>query len=315
MSVWSRRTLMFGAGAAALSACAPAKGLKPIRVGVQKSGVPFLAKARGGLDVALKDVASAVQWVEFPSGPPMIEAMAAGAVDFGLVGESPPVFAQAAGAPIVYVAAQPVTGAGSALLVPRDSPLKSVAELKGKRVAFTKASSAHLFVVEALKQAGLTLADIQPIQLSPGDAAGAFASGAIDAWSTWDPYYALAQRDQQARALVTGERLPRTSSFYIATRSFAEGSPDALKALLAALKTHADWGQAHRDQVARIIAAATGLPADIAQAALRRGRYAVDPLDDAILAGQQQVADTFHAIGAIPKAIRVRDAAWLGWKG
>lgn len=307
---WSRRTLLAGAAAGLVAACSGKAGLKPIRIGVQRSGVPFLAKARGGLDAALNGVASGVQWVEFPSGPPMIEAMAAGAVDFGLVGESPPIFAQAAGAPILYVAAQPVTGAGSALLVPKASKLASVADLRGRKIAFTRGSSAHLFLVEALAQAGLTPADVQQVMLSPGDAAGAFAQGAIDAWSTWDPYYALAERDQGARALITGETLPRTSSFYIATKTFAEQSPQALKALLKGLRAQADWAEAHRDEVAGIIAAGTGLPADIAAKALRRGRYAVDPLSDAILADQQRSADIFLKVGAIPKPVRVADAAW-----
>jgi sulfonate transport system substrate-binding protein len=244
-----------------------------------------------------------------------MEAMAAGAIDFGAVGEAPPIFAQAAGAPIVYAAVQPVTGAGAALLVPARSDLRSVAELRGRKVAFTKASSAHLFIVRALKQVGLSLADIQPIHLSPGDASGAFASGAIDAWATWDPYYALAQRDQQARAILTGEALPRTSSFYIAARGFAEARPAVLVALLDALKSEAAWGEAHRADVSRLIADATGLPQDIAAASLRRGPLAVRPVDEVVIVAQQASADVFQAIGAIPSHVEIRAAAWQGWRG
>jgi sulfonate transport system substrate-binding protein len=275
--------------------------------------VLLLAKARHGVDAPLKDLASGVTWVEFPAGPPMMEAMAAGAIDLGAVGESPPIFAQAAGAPIVYAAAQPVTGAGTALLVPAGSPAGSVADLKGKKIAFTKASAAHLFTYHALKQAGLSLRDVTPVYLSPGDAAGAFGSGAIDAWTVWDPYYALAVRDQKARPLLNGEGLPKTSSFYVASRRFAEGLPAVLSALLSALKSQADWGRAHVADVAGVVSAASGLPQDIVAASLRRGAYGVDPIDDVLIATQQASADAFLEMGAIPKRIDVAAAVWRGW--
>ncbi len=311
---FARRELLAFGVAAALAACAPAKRSGPVRIGFQRSGVLLLAKSRGALKAGSTGGIE-VEWVEFPAGPPLMEAMAAGAIDFGAVGEAPPIFAQAAGAPVVYAAVQPVTGAGAALLVPAASQIRDVAGLKGRKVAFTKASSAHLFMVQALKQAGLSLADIQPIYLSPGDAAGAFASGSIDAWATWDPYYALAQRDQHARAILTGEVLPRTSAFYIAARAFAEQRSATLVALLDVLKAEAAWGEAHRGDVSRVIAAATGLPEEIAAASLRRGALAVRPVDDAVIAAQQVAADVFQAIGAIPARIDFRAAAWRGWRG
>ena len=307
----TRRTMVVTATAAALASCAPGAGGKapanPVRIGYQRGGVLLLAKARGGLDV--------VQWVEFPSGPPMMEAMEAGAIDVGAVGEAPPIFAQAAGAPIVYAAAQPASGAGIALLAPPGSRARTLADLRGRKIAFTKGTAAHRFMLVALRQARLTLADIQPIYLSPGDASGAFASGAVDAWAIWDPYYALAQRNLKARPILTGESLPPTNGFFIATRAFAEARPEALSAVLDGLKLQAAWGDAHRAEVAGVIVAATGLPAEIAAATLRRGPFVVRPMDDAIIGQQQANADLFHDVGAIPKAIAVRDDAWQGWKG
>jgi sulfonate transport system substrate-binding protein len=300
--------------AAGLASCAKPAGKPAVRIGFQRSGVLLLAKARHGLDAPLKDLASAVTWVEFPAGPPMMEAMAAGAIDLGAVGDSPPIFAQAAGAQIVYAAAQPVTGASEAVLVPSGSPARSVSDLRGKKIAFTKGSSAHLFTYRALKQAGLSLNDIKPVYLSPGDAAGAFGSGAIDAWTTWDPYYALAVRDQKARALLSGEAVAKTSTFYVATRRFAEGSPAVLSAALTALKAQAAWGMAHVADVAGVVSAASGLPQDIVTASLRRGVYAVDPIDDAVIATQQASADAFLEMGAIPKRVDVGAAVWKGWK-
>jgi sulfonate transport system substrate-binding protein len=306
-----RRMLLLGA--AALAGCSPGRPDGPVRIGYQRSGVLLLAKARGQLPDALKGVAPGVEWVEFGAGPPLMEAMAAGSIDFGAVGDAPPIFAQAAKAPIVYAAIQPITGAGSALLVPPGSKAQSVADLKGKRVAFTKATSAHLFIYHALKQAGLTLADVQATYLSPGDAAGAFGAGAIDAWATWDPYYALALRDQKARALITGETLPQSNSFYIASRRFAEQRSEALKALLDALRLEAQWGMSHLGEVAAVVGGATGLPADIAQDSLRRGALAVDPLNEKALAAQQASADAFLDIGAIPARVDVRSIAWRDW--
>jgi len=303
---------MLGAVAASMG-CAGGSGVRPLRIGYQRSGVLLLARARGRLPSALASVVRGVEWVEFPAGPPLMEAMAAGAIDFGAVGDAPPIFAQAAKAPIVYVARQPVTGAGSALLVPSGSTVRSVADLKGRSVAFTKASSAHLFIHHALKQAGLALADIRATYLSPGDAAGAFGSGALDGWATWDPYYALAVRDQGARVLLTGETLPRTNNFYIASRAFAEQRQQMLIALLDALRAEAAWGRAHADDVAAVIGQATGVPADIAAATLRRGPIAVEPLTAAALMAQQASADVFREIGAIPVRVDVAAAAWKGW--
>ena len=307
-----RRELML-ALAAGLAGCAGEGRRTPVRIGFQRNGVLLLAKARGGLEAALSNLASGVTWVEFPAGPPIMEAMAAGAIDLGAVGESPPIFAQAAGAPIVYAAAQPVTGAGSALLVPAVSSARTILDLRGKIIAFTKASSAHLFTHYALRQAGLSFNDIKPVYLSPADAAGAFGSGAIDAWATWDPYYALAVRDQRARVILTGEALPKTSSFYPASRKFAEGSPKVLAALLSALRLQAAWGMAHIGEVAGLVAKATGLPQDIAGASLRRGAYAVDPIDDALIKMQQASADAFLEMGAIQQRIDIGQAAWRGW--
>ncbi len=314
LSAGLARREMILAMAAALAGCARTAGKPAVRIGFQRSGVLLLTKARHGLDAPLKDLASGVTWVEFPAGPPMMEAMAAGAIDLGAVGESPPIFAQAAGAPIVYAAAQPITGAGTALLVQAASAARSVSDLRGKKIAFTKASAAHLFTHYALKQAGLTLHDVTPVYLSPGDAAGAFGSGAIDAWATWDPYYALAVRDQKARVILDGEGLPKTSSFYIASRRFAEGSPAVLSALLSALKVQAAWGMAHTGDVAATVSGATGLPQDIVAASLRRGAYAVEPIDDALVATQQASADAFLEMGAIPKRIDVSAAVWRGWR-
>lgn len=311
----SRRGLLISALGASLAACgaksAGAGG--PIRIGTQRGGVLLIARSRGLSAAELAGTASGVEWIEFPSGPPMIEALAAGALDFGLMGESPPIFAQASGAELVYAAVQPVTGASQAIITPKGSSVSRLADLRGKKVAFTKGSASHLFAIVALKSAGLSLADVQATHLAPGEAAAAFSSGAIDAWAVWDPFYALALA-QGGRVLTTAQGLFETNAFYVASRRFAEQRPDALKALLDALRLHAAWGNANNTSYGEMFAKATGLPLEIAQTMNRRGSLAVDPVTDEVLTLQQKAADTFLAAGALPRAVNVRDAAWTGWR-
>jgi sulfonate transport system substrate-binding protein len=240
--------------------------------------------------------------------------MNAGAIQFGATGDAPPIFAQAAGAPLRYVAMQPILGQGEALVVPPSSDLKSADDLRGKRIAFTKASSSHLLIVKILAGVGLKLTDVQPVYLSPVDAASAFARSAVDAWATWDPYLALAQRDQKARILVSGDAVAKTAAFYLASQSWAETAPYALNALLDALKDEAAWGRSHEADAVKIVAAASGLPPDIVQTTLRRGPLAVDPITADALARQQASADVFQSIGVIPGRVTVSDISWTGWK-
>lgn len=296
---------------AALAACTPGASRAPMRIGYQKDGLLPLSKARGRLAARLAPAGvGEVTWAEFGSGPPLLEAMRAGAVDVGAVGDTPPIFAEAAGAPLFYAAAQPVTGAGQGLIVPKDSPLRSVSDLKGRRVAFVRGSSAHLFVVEALALAGLSPRDVTPVHLSPADAAAAFAGGALDAWVVWDPFLALAEAQQGARLLVDGRRVASTASFYMVTRAFAERSPAQLAALLRALAQDAAWANANTPQVLTLLEAETGLPRAIMATSLRRGPFAVLPLSAGVVTAQQAAADLLFTIGEVPAPVDVRRAVW-----
>lgn len=308
-----RRALALQAGAALLAACAPRPSTPAgLTIGYQKNGVLLLARSRGVVDRLLAPIG--LKWVEFPSGPPLLEAMNSGAVDLGATGDTPPIFAQAAGSALQYVAYQPLSGQSEGLLVPPDSPIRRLADLEGKRIAFTKASSSHLLVANALAAAGLTLAQARPVFLSPSDAASAFAKRAVDAWAVWDPFLALAQRDQHARLLVSGDRLPRTDAFYLASNAVIGRAPQALARLLDALRAEAAWGEANRGELIRIVSAANGLPADIVDTSLRRGRLAVEPLDHAAVVRQQAAADTLQNIAVIPRKVRIEEAVWSGWR-
>ena len=304
----TRRAL--GAGLAALAlpfaAPRPVRAAGRVRIGYQKNGALVILRQQRRLDA----LNLAAEWVEFTSGPPMLEALNAGAVDFGAVGDTPPIFAQAAGADLLYVGAQPVIGASSAILVRSDGPIRTLADLRGRRVAFTKGSSAHNVILKALARAGLRPADIQQVNLQPADAGAAFRTGAIDAWSIWDPFFAIAEGEAATRVLTTAEGLAPTNSFFLASRAFAGREPGTVDALLDAINGAAAWAAAHPEELARILADVTGVPLPAQRAAAGRGVYAVQPMDDAIIAQQQAIADTFAELRILPARINVRAAVW-----
>jgi sulfonate transport system substrate-binding protein len=295
---------------AALSQRARAQGsLKEIRIGYQKNGVLVIAREQATLEKHFDAEGVDVKWIEFSSGPPMMEAMNAGSIDYGAVGDSPPVFAQSAGAAIVYAAGEPITN-GQGILVQGNSAIRSIADLKGKRVGFTKGSSAHNIVVQTLEKAGLTYADITPVYLTPPDAGQAFANGSIDAWSIWDPYFAIGETKQNGRILVNASDITKTNSFYIANRDFAKTHGQVLQQIIDVTASTAKWAETHRDAVAQALSAVTKIPLDIQTVAANRSSFAVGPITEDIIATQQGVADRFFKLGLIPKPVVVRDAVW-----
>jgi sulfonate transport system substrate-binding protein len=282
---------------------------REIRIGYQKNGVLVIARQQAALEKHFAPQGIAVKWVEFSSGPPMLEAMNVGSVDYGAVGDSPPIFAQSAGAAIVYAAGQPITN-GQGILVPAHSGIRGIADLKGKRVGFTRGSSAHNVIVQTLEKAGLTYADITPVYLTPPDAGPAFANGSIDAWSIWDPYFAIGEIKQNGRILVNASEITRTNSFFIANRDFARTRGAVLQQIIDVTASTAKWAESHRDEVAKVLSAVTNIPLDIQTVAAIRSSFAVGPVTDDIIATQQGVADRFFKLGLIPKPVVVRDAVW-----
>ena len=283
--------------------------LKEIRIGYQKTGVLVVARQQAILEKKFADRKIAIKWIEFTSGPPLMEAMGNGSVDFGAVGDTPPIFAQAAHANVVYVAGSRITN-GQGILVPERSSIKTIADLKGKRVGFAKGTSAHNVVVAALEKAGLSYADITPVYLSPPDAGPAFANGSIEAWAIWDPYFAIGQKRQNGRILVNAYEVAKTNSFYLANRDFANGHPADTREVIAGLADAARWAESHRDEVAKALAAVTGVPLDVQTLAANRASFVIGPVTEEIIVTQQGVADRFQRLGLIPDRIVVRDIVW-----
>ena len=298
------------AAVAALSSRARAQaGIKEIRVGYQKTGVLVIARQQAVLEKRFAEKQITIKWIEFTSGPPLLEAMSTGSVDFGAVGDTPPIFAQAANANIVYVAGSPITN-GQGILVPANSTIQTIADLKGKRIGFGKGTSAHNVLIATLEKAGLTYEDITPVYLSPPDAGPAFANGSIEAWAIWDPYFAIGEKRQNGRILVNVSDVAKSNSFYLANRDFANNNAQHTRDVIKGLADAARWAEAHRAEVATALAAVTGVPLEVQIVAANRASFVIGAVTDEIIDTQQAVADRFHKLGLIPRQITIRDIVW-----
>ena len=297
-------------GIAAAPRVATAEPLKELRIGYQKTSVFLVVKAQQVLEKRFGPQGVSVRWVEFPFGPPLLEALNVGAIDYGYTGNAPPVFAQAAHARIQYVAVIPARGYGQAIVVPENSPLHSLADLRGKKVGVAKGSSAHDLLVAALESAHVPWSDISPIYLAPADAAAAFASGAIDAWSIWDPFYAIAEIRQKARALPIDPKVARQNSFFLANTDFIARHGEVVLAINQEIAKATQWAGNHRGDTAALFAEASGVELAAQQRAVDRAEFTFGPLTPEVIAQQQAVADRFFRLGLIPRQIAVREAVW-----
>src|SRR3981081_2177466 len=257
---------------------------KVVRIGFQKYGKLVLLKSKGTLEDKLKAGGYKVVWTEFPSGPPLLEALNVGALDFGNTGEAPPIFAQAAGAPIQYVAYEPPAPKGEAILVPKDSKLASVADLRGKKVALNKGSNVHYLLVKALEKAGVKYSEVEPVFLAPADARAAFERGAVDAWVIWDPFQAAAEIAIHARTLADGTGVASNHQFYLAGQKFADANPRVIDAVIAAITDIDEWAKGKEKAVAEELSAGIGIPVPVLEIALKRQTYGIKPLDASVVA-------------------------------
>jgi sulfonate transport system substrate-binding protein len=280
-----------------------------LRIGFQKSASLFvLQKAQGTLEKKLAPLGFGVKWVEFPAGPQLLEGLNVGAVDVGYVGEAPPIFAQAAGAQFVYFGYDPAAPQAEAILVTQDSPIRSVADLKGKKVALNKGSNVHYLLVRQLEKNGLKFSDIEPIYLAPADGRAAFESKRVDAWVIWDPFQAAAEKAVGARVLADGTGVVNNYQYYLGARKFVTQHPKVIEALFADSVEQGIWLKKNLRQAAELIAPLQGLPVEVVELALQRYQFNVKPITAAVAADQQKIADTFFELKLIPKPIKVSDA-------
>lgn len=305
-----RRTLVAGVLMAAAAPFACAADAEKLRIGYQKSStLAIWLKSKGVLDKALAPLNVAPDWHEFSSGLPLLEALNVGALDITAdVADAVPPFALAAGAQITYFATESPSPTAQAVVVKNDSPVRTLAQLRGRKMAFAKGAGAHYLLVAALRTAGLTLADIEPAYLSPADGRAAFENGSVAAWVIWDPFLAAVQRQGGARVLRDGQGLSEYRRFYMASTAYAKRRDDVLAAVFAALRDAGSWIKANPAEAAQWYAPVVGLDAATVEAANGRRSYAVQTVDAASLTEQQSIADTFSAAGVIPRQVAISAA-------
>ena len=299
--------LAFGALAVSQN---PALAEEQLRIGYQKYGTFILLKGKGTLEKRLAPLGIYVRWTEFPAGPQLLEGLNLGAIDVGHAGEAPPIFAQAAGADLVYIGHEPPAPAGEAILVQKDSSIKKISDLKGKRIALNKGSNVHYLLVKALEKHGIAYKDIQPAFLPPADARAAFERGSVDAWVIWDPFQAAAEKQLGARVLVDAKGLAANHQFYLASRTYAQRRADVVKIVLEEVAKVDEWSNQNLKEVAGILGIAAGLEPAVAQLSVERLSFGVRPISDQVVADQQRIADAFYDLKLIPKKLNVAEVVW-----
>ncbi|NNN29569.1 ABC transporter substrate-binding protein [Streptomyces sp. S3(2020)] len=296
-----------GNSSASTSTDTDGKGSLTLDVGDQKGGSEAILRAAGELD----DLDYKIKWSTFTSGPPLLEAVNAEAVDIGGVGNTPPVFAAGAGSKIKVVAAFHGTSKGDALLVPNDSELTEPEQLKGRSIAVAQGSSAHYQLVASLEAAGLSLSDVDVKYLQPADALAAFTSGKVDAWAVWDPYTSQILQAKQGRVLTTGDGITNGLAFQVAAPAALRDKEKtaAIKDYLERLRRATAWVYDHQEEWAKVWAKDTGLPYEVALASVKQTnstRISV-AVDKPLIASEQEIADTFTELKLIPKKVDFAD--------
>lgn len=292
-----------------LAAAPLANAAERLRIGYQKSSTLIsLLKSQGTLERALADQDVTISWHEFPSGQPLLESLNVGNIDLSAdVADTVPVFAQAAGADLAYFAQEAPSPHAQAIVVREDSPLRSLADLKGKKVAVTKAAGVHYLLIAALAKAGLKFSDIEPAYLTPADGRAAFENRKVDAWVTWEPFLSGAQQQLPTRTLADGEDLADYQRYYLTSASFARNHPQVLQIVFAELVKTGDWLRANPRQGAEVLGPLWGnLDPAIVEKANAKRSYQVRLVKPDSLAEQQKIADAFLAAGLLPKAVDAR---------
>ncbi|MCC8935151.1 aliphatic sulfonate ABC transporter substrate-binding protein [Bradyrhizobium sp. Arg68] len=314
----TRRLAVGALGLLMMTAAVRPAAAEEIRIGYQKSStLTAVLKTNGALEKALAPLGITVSWHEFTSGLPLLEAINVGSVDFGAdVADTVPIFAQAAGAKLAYVAEEAASPSAQAILVPKDSTIKTAADLKGRKIAVTKGAGSHFLLLAVLAKAGLTFKDITPAYLTPADGRAAFVSGNVDAWVAWDPFLTSAQRQSGARILTDGSNgLASYKRYYLSSAAFAEKRSDALNVIFAKLVETGTWVKANPKEAATLLAGLWGIDAATVEEANSHRSYKVGAVTSAGLSEQQRIADTFTAEGLLPRKVDTTDVKIWAPKG
>lgn len=306
-------SIIYRVGLIAALACAlvlPAQARETVRIGYQKSSTLItLLKAQGTLEKTLAQDGIDVTWHEFSSGLPLLEALNIGNVDISAdVADTVPIFAQAAQARLTYFAEETPSPSAQAIVVRKDSPIQQLSDLKGKKVAVTKAAGTHYLLIAALNKAGLAFSDIQPAYLSPADGRAAFENDKVDAWVTWEPFLTSVQRQLPTRTLADGTGLASYKRYYLTSTTYAKAHPDVLKRVFEQLQTAGKWIKSNPRDAAQVLGPLWGnLDVETVETANAHRSYQVQAVKADQLGEQQKIADAFFAAGLLPKAVDAKD--------
>ena len=287
------------AGALLLGAIEGTQAQSVLRVGDQKGNAQAVMEAAG----VLKDVPYRIEWKEFPAAAPLLEALSAGAIETGLVGDAPFTFAAASGAPVKAIAAIRQTGDGLAILVPETSPIKSFEDLRGKKIATGRGSIGHQLILAALEKKGWSAADVQITFLAPSDAKIAYMQGSVDAWSTWEPYVSQEEVLFKSRRIITSEGLTPGLSFQVARPDAIRDKRAELADFLRRLTAARAWSLTNANGYAETWGKLMNIPTAVPQNWLSRAKIRIAPIDDGVVTDEQSTIDLYFRWGLIKQKL------------
>jgi sulfonate transport system substrate-binding protein len=285
----------------------PDDKLTTVTIGYQKGDPVDISRSRGVLAKKMKELGYKVVYKEFTDGASEMQALAAGSINYARTGDTPPVTAAAAGTDIAYIAAGAKRSNGSGILVQSDSDIKTLTDLKGKKVAYTQSTSSQYLLLMALEKAGLGTDDIEWVNMKQADAAIAFSKGSVDAWVTWDPYTAQGQVTQNARLLTNGVGLSNNRDFILSTTKYAKKHEQVNEYLVKYLAEDMTWANENPDELVTLLTKALGMKKAIVEKMVDRRDWTLTTMTKSIAAEEQDIANAFYANGLITKKITTAD--------
>jgi sulfonate transport system substrate-binding protein len=282
-----------------LGAIASADAQTTLRVGDQKGNSQAVMEAAG----VLKDVPYKIEWKEFAAAAPLLEALGAGAIETGLVGDAPFTFAAAANVPVKAIGTVRQSQEGLAILVPRESKIQNFEDLRGKKIATGRGSIGHQLILAALESKGWSSSDVQIVYLAPSDAKVAYTQGSVDAWSTWEPYVSQEEVLFQSRRVITGEGITPGIGFQVASPAAIHDKRPELEDFLRRLTAARAWSLTHVDAYAESWGKLMNIPPAVPLNWLSRAKIHIAPIDDGVVADEQKTIDLYFRAGLIKQKI------------
>jgi sulfonate transport system substrate-binding protein len=294
-----------------LGAIASASAQTTLRVGDQKGNSQAVMEAAG----VLRDVPYRIEWKEFPAAAPLLEALGAGAIETGLVGDAPFTFAAAANVPVKAIAAIRQSGDGLAVLVPRESKIQSFDDLRGKKIATGRGSIGHQLVLAALESKGWSPRDVQIVFLAPSDAKVAYSQGSVDAWATWEPYVSQEEVLFQSRRVISAEGLTAGLGFQVASLSAVRDKRPELEDFVRRLTAARAWSLTNVGVYAETWGKLMNIPPAVPLNWLSRAKIRVAPIDDGVVADEQKTIDLYFRSGLIKQKLNAADIVDRSFSG